>query len=1695
MRKTSSNSRQVVLAAALAVAALLQAMPVKAASAPGTTIVNTAQIRYTVDGQSLTAQASHSITTSVSTQARIALFQFAPPSNSAAKTLQIANTQCLTQGNSVPKTLEVPTIAAAPGFTGAGAINALETNTFRSSDAVLVRIVDPDQNTDPLNPDVIEITVSSGSDKERLLLTETGPSTGEFAGYIQMNRATAIQGDCKISTLAGDKIVITYVDSKDGSKTEFVGLVDPFGRVFDSVTGASINGVRVTLIDNATGLPAKVFGDDGISVYPNTMITGSTVVDSNGNVYPHGAGQYRFPLIALGKYRIVVEPINGYRYPSALTSFPSNVGNPWIVFSASRGEVFDVPDGPPVVIDIPMDPRLGRIELSKISNQAVVGLGDTIVYALNVKNTELLSLSNIAIQDILPAGFRYRQGSVRFDGLATAEPSISANGQQLNFLLTSLKASQSARVTYAVQIAPSAPFGSATNTAIAFVPGSVSNRAQATVQVRDELMSTFAILTGTVWDGCEREKANPVAGVRVQMEDGRFVISDTQGRWHIERVTPGAHVVQIDTTTLPVGAVMRRCAIDTPRDDNTRSAINESNGRAAHAQTVDLRPGSLWRTDFYIALDPNAKAQEKLSNASSNAAMTIASGTSAIGIDEAWLNTAPTINAFAFPSKNYFPMVAAVGVAITHKPELRVVLLANGQVVSAFNFDGTKKRGDNQLSVSYWRGVSLKDGINRLTAQFIDDNAKIVDEKFHEVVFAGVPVRVELISKSSSLLADGHTPITVAVKMFDRDGNPARRGLVGTYELIGSFAAQSQTDSTRRDASSDVTGRALEYTIGEDGIASIQLQPSATSGELTLRFPTMVMSNRVGSIDPSTKIPTIRAWIKAIPRDWLVVGIAQGTWMHSALSNALQDSKDTAGASPSDSNGGRIALYAKGTVRGDTLLTIAYDSRNSIDTALRNPERTLAQAIKPDELYTVYGDTSVAQRDAVSSRKLYLKIEREQFYALFGDFTTGLTATELGRFNRSLNGFKTEYRGDTFQVHAFAALTGQRAVRDEIAMDATTGIFKLSERLIQPGSDQFVLQIRGPFPDNRIIEERILQRLIDYRIDYTSGEIILSTFARPITFGQNRITLVAQFETQPSAAQDWVTGARISTTQAFGSFGITSIHDGTVGKGGSLVSLDSTVQIAPDKTLKIEAGISDKRVLDNVTGLSSHQKAQAWLVDYEQRGDRLNVRAFARRSDEQFGLNQQSVQDLGLLRIGGQARFYITEQQSLSAEVNWSETLAVQKTQLAITDIRYESREVNSQWFVGLKHANSQSQSATNKSDALSFGFQYLPADTPWLLRSQADINLKSQGTNSEGDSLLPNRFSLAADYRLSDQATVTAEQQWLLAGTTKATLSRLGVRYTSPWGGQLNSTMGVGTASLGQSYPILGVGYNQRIQLNDNWSIDGGLSRQRSLTIDTLFKQKVGSEILDFDSYTAANLGASYTQGDWNSSAFIEGRRAPNSQRNNFGVSTFRKLDDGIAVSGAITLRNSDDGVGTGITRSRRTDVRFASASRPATSPWSILQRLDLSSQKNTGGSSSQDGYRILNNLHINYFNPQGQQLSVHHAIKWNNDTFDTQSFRGVTQFLSLEARADLLKWLDLGLHGFTAYSNNVKVQSSGYGISAGMSPNQNVKIVVGYNQRGLVDKIFPEANWANKGVFVRFQLRFDQDTLKLNKDAVPLR
>ncbi|MEG2032942.1 MAG: Ig-like domain-containing protein, partial [Janthinobacterium sp.] len=245
--------------------------------------------------------------------------------------------------------------------------------------------------------------------------------------------------------------------------------------------------------------------------------------------------------------------------------------------------------------------------------------------------------------------------------------------------------------------------------------------------------------------------------------------------------------------------------------------------------------------------------------------------------------------------------------------------------------------------------------------------------------------RIVVATDRSDAPADGQSPVKVTVTLFDEHGKPLTGTALLTIEASGGriLLPGARTDELgpeRRDVDKVTPGTQLTV---ENGEASFSLLAPATPQDVLLR----VSAGAVAAQGTISFLPELR--------DMLAVGLIDGIISKRSLSSSdispsrFNDGfeRDIVRWSRAFNNGkanvaGRAAMFLKGTIRGDALLTAAYDSDK--DTRAR-----LMRDVNPEEFYPVYGDSSVRNFDARSSDRLYVRIDQQKSYVLYGDFATG----------------------------------------------------------------------------------------------------------------------------------------------------------------------------------------------------------------------------------------------------------------------------------------------------------------------------------------------------------------------------------------------------------------------------------------------------------------------------------------------------------------------------------------------------------------------------------------------------------------------------------------------------------------------------------------------------------------------------------
>ena len=418
--------------------------------------------------------------------------------------------------------------------------------------------------------------------------------------------------------------------------------------------------------------------------------------------------------------------------------------------------------------------------------------------------------------------------------------------------------------------------------------------------------------------------------------------------------------------------------------------------------------------------------------------------------------------------------------------------------------------------MSLWRGVPIDREQVALTAEVVDANGKVVERLKRDVRFVNTAVRAELIRAQSRLVADGVTRPVIALRLTDAAGRPVHHGLAGDFTLPAPYYAAIEADAQQaRQLAGLERARPTWRVSGDDGIALVELEPTTASGSLALRF-----SFRDGQ---RVRQQRLEAWLEPGARDWTVVGLAEGTVGFNRLDKHLETLGEKDDKTTTD---GRLALYAKGRIKGRWLLTLAYDSDKKRD------DSRFAGVIDPTAYYTVYADRSEQRYDASSLRKLYLKLERPQFYALFGDYDTAIDEPVLTRYVRALNGAKAEYRSERVSALAFASDTPTRHRRDEIQGNGLSGPYVLAGRNLLANSERIVIETRDRLRSDRIVDRHPLTRHIDYDIDYAAGTL---RFREPIlsrSSAGDPMFIVADYEVDGIADRTLNAGGRIAVRSA-----------------------------------------------------------------------------------------------------------------------------------------------------------------------------------------------------------------------------------------------------------------------------------------------------------------------------------------------------------------------------------------------------------------------------------------------------------------------------------------------------------------------------------------------------------------------------------
>ena len=1644
----------------------------QSASGLGRTVTNVATVSFETDGGRITLATNPAVFTVEArrTDSTIEFFRFAPTSPGAIAT-KVNGSDFAPSGNTAGpfETIGAPVTGVGNSIDLSTPVPLAPAELYATGEVMFVRVIDKGQNGDSSVIETVSITIqTSGADEIVLRLYESGPDTGEFWAYVPTVRDATPKNDNRLTTASETRLTATYEDSFDATEVSVdTALVDPHCRVFNALTGDLVDGVQVTIMDAATGLPAQVLGVDGVSTYPAIVTTGENTSDSSGYEYEIRAGEFKFPILSPGEYYLELDTPEQFKFSSVYqpSQFTTLTNAPYTIEDAgSYGKSFVQPALGPMHFDMPIDPETD-IVLKKSASPTIADVGDFIRYTVSVQNSGRAA-STVRLHDIAPQGFRYLNGSSRLRGMKIADPAVASNGRELTYdlpVLQGIGSDNSYDLTYIMQIGADVREGEYLNTVFTLDRDGARDSvpSYAPVTVREELLRSTNTIIGRVAEyACDGDEdwakeildGTGVSGVRLYMETGEYTVTDEDGLYHFEGVSPGTHVVQVDEETLPKGYAAMMC------EENSQYAALKT------SKFIDNKGGGIWRANFYLA-----RTGEINTDTGPEVFKDI---TEYQQFDKEWLETQTDAVSWVYPQEGRTPSTPSVNIGIKHGKGQTVSLALNDSPVPLLNFQARDSNKTRSVLMSRWRGVDVINGKNVFVATVKNADGSLAQTLRREIHFITQIARATPAPDQSVLVADGRTNPVIAVRIEDSAGRPVHAGRRLKVDVKAPYRLETSDRLENVNELVAPLSSQADAAVGANGIALIRLQPTLQTGSATVTV----------TLDDGRAID-VQMYLKPEKRDWIIIGLAEG----SAGLEELQGNQIDLSDDGNDIIDGRVAFFAKGLVKGDWLMTLAVDT----DKRRGDRDQDLFDEIDPNAYYTLYGDRSYQDHEARSRYPVYLKLEKNTFYAMFGDYNTDMNESELARYSRRLSGFKTEYAGERFDVVAFAAETNQGFAKDEIAANGTSGPYTTTFPDLLGGTEKIEIQTRDRFRSDIILETKTMRRHLDYTIDYLTGEII---FRLPVDVSDARFNpnvIVVDYETRKDAERNMTYGGRAAAHIAGGkvTVGASYIHE--EGRAGSpngkqdVVGIDMVARLSEATEIRAEYAMSK----DAQAG-SETVKAEAYMAEIVHTSDDFSAQAYIREEQAGFGVGQQGSGTAGIRRYGAGASYTLSEDiqedtgrrllRNIEGQSYVEESLQSGAKRI-LTEVSVSQEGEKAGGSLGLRHVKEEISSTEQRENLLAVGSARYSMPKHGLT---ATIAHEQPLSGDAETTLFPQRTTLGLDKTITTKAAVSLRHEVIEGQNASGQNTTLGVTY-SPWNGtdvtaQTDMLTGDSARRLGAT-----VGVDQQFKLNDKWSMATGISQRKILedigtSIDVVPDDAISPLDISED-YQSAYIGVGYRTSVTSASARLEARDSESMDTYIGTAGVARELSEELSVAGAARSMTQERAAlgGQDAGTENRTDIRVGTAWRPRGEGLVVLDRFDFKYEQAFDGIKTT---KLVNNMSANGMINDRTQVTGYWGIKHVETDIDGQTYDNWTNLLGGELRYDVTPRVDIGIHGQMITTG--ETTSYAYGPSIGVSPAENIWISVGYNVEGYNDDDFEAAEYSRDGAYLKLRLKFDQDT-----------
>ena len=1581
------------------------------------------------------------------------------------------------------------------------------------------------------SPDAIErrtiVITGPNGESEQVTAVETGANTGVFlAPALPVHAPPVTAGDGVLEGDAGTMFDYQILGCTR-SIENVVTLMAPSSEVFDGATGEAVAGASVTL-SSASGASCG---------------TAPVTVDGGANPTTTDAqGRFSFPPVAPGSYCLSVHPPNGYRFPShvAWPQLPPghNLVVTGLTSGGSYGNPFTVGASGLVVVDVPVDaaPQDGLF-VQKDASVTSADVGSFVDYTVRVRNGtgNALDRASVIVTDSLPAGFGYVKGTARLDGQTIADPA-GGLGPQVAFTIGPLARDQQVSLTYRVRLGPGSMQGDGVNHAQATyrtaTATTVSNVASAKVQVTGGVFSDQGFILGKVFLDCNSNGVQDhgeagMPGVRVLIEDGTYVITDDAGQFSFYGLDNRTHVVKVDRTTLPAGARLE--------------AISARNLGDGGSRIADLKAGEMLRADFAIegcgeSIVAEAKARAKATHGDELGLLagaqlaTVpvqitdpkalpASGVVALGTPGA-MPGAP--NGAALPGvpsaigAGFDPVAAAKSAErpspapridpVAHAPDepletllpkldrtLGFVGLVDGQTLpyaqATIRVKGTagstfhlkvngvevpEKRvgkravlAEKQVQAWEYIGVALVAGENSLELSQVDSFGNARGSVAIHVIAPGDAAKLA-IEVPTGAVADGKTPARIVVKLLDAHGVPVTARTPVTLEATLGKWQVKDLDPQEPGVQAFLEGGRGEFPLlapADPGASTIVAKSGTMRAEARLDFlPELRKMVAAGVVEGIINMRNIGA--QALQPTRASDGFEQEL---QQLSRDWDEGRTQAGA--------RAAFYLKGKIKGEYLLTAAYDSD-------KDTQERLFRDIQPDEFYPVYGDSGVRGYDAQSTSKLYVRVDHNRSYLLWGDFTTASTSEvrKLGNYSRSLTGVREHFENSRVSVNAFASRDTTRQVIEEFPANGTSGPFPLGTQGTLENSEQVEILTRDRNQPALILSSVAQTRFVDYEIDTVANRILFKAPVPSVDQNLNPVSIRVTYEVDQGGTPFWVGGvdgqAKVTDRVEVGGI---YVKDQNPLAPFTLGGADLVVKLGEGTYVITEAAHTE-------AGLDDH-KGNAERFEIKHDSANLKAQLYAARTDVGFD-NPGAWISQGRGESGGHLEYRLSPKTTIKAEAL--------RTEDRTSGSVLEGEEISVQHQlrpsltleVGLRH--SAQKGATSAvpplpgqpaPEALPDDVTTVRARVTGAIPGVAGASVYGEGEVDVTDSSR-KVLAVGGEYPLPNKSRIYARHEFISSITGPYALNQNEQQNTTAVGieteymkdGHLFSEYRIRDAmSGGDAEAALG--------LRNLWSIGPGVK------LGTTFERVHVFSGTGQDENNAVTFALEYTGSEaWKGSTRLELHQGAtqDSLLHTVGVAA-RVGRDWTALarnSYDLTRNRGDAGSGEHLIERMQAGLAFRDHD---TNRWNGLARVEhrLESDTTTPGVQLRTSTQLVS-LNADWQPVRPFLVSARYAAKWESDESNGLVTSYHAQVVGTRLTWDFAQRWDAGLVASVLTGETVSSRQYGVGFEVGYLVAENLWVSAGYNFFGYRDADLSGADYTARGPYVRMRYKFDEGALE---------